>query len=468
MGLYGMTNGQALGRGTFTFDRIVPNRYLLDSRVNNDSVMPGRYALIEYDRPIAVIKNVELILNTADNKYELPNDFSFKYNIENKTYDIIPVCEENRKISMVIPDRNIISDLLDNDTTGKIDKFINKQAEEEDLSELGLTEVEIEKLYKYRYAIQTKGKIFICVQTPNQEITYNYFYANIPEQSSALLTKANFTLYEPNKPDQDGKEYEYNPLTPNEFNKIVDKAYVAKDTTDDIDLNTFELWDSTAWIKVIDKEKSEFKYIKIADLNVLTPTFKVLTNSEEDQNIIGLIDTFSSYDNTQPKPIAIFNVPQIKQAENGIFNIRCPNPMDINIAIDTSSDSTGNTVDSVSSQYIDKNTKKFTLNLPSIGNAVIDANEAISEANEATSEANAAASEANSAASAANRAANDANAAASNVGDNIKNVFSSGQVTVDWSISKPQSDGANVKIPIAEKPTIISANDIVTFWDQNS
>jgi methyl-accepting chemotaxis protein len=230
------------------------------------------------------------------------------------------------------------------------------------------------------------------------------------------LTKANFTLYEPNKPDQDGEEYEYNPLTPNEFNKIVDKAYIAKDTTDDIDLNTFELWDSTAWIKIIDKEQSKFKYIKIANLNVLAPTFTVDTNLEHEPTT-----TFSDdYSN------GTFNVPSITPGENASFIIKFPPPMDIDIAVDTSSDSTENIVDSVSSQYIDKNTKKFTLDLPSIGNTISEANEAISEANEAVSEANAAASEANSAASAANRAAADANAAASNVGDNIKNVFSSG------------------------------------------
>ena len=446
MGLYGMTSGQALGQGTFTFDRIVPNRYLLDSRVNNDSVMPGRYALIEYDRPIAVIKNVELILNTTNNTYELPDEFSFEYNINSKetykqfpvnnekSYDIIPV-DENGKISMTAT---------------------------------------------------ATFKIFICIQTPGQETTYNYFYANIPEQSSALLTKANFTLYEPNKPDQDGEEYEYNPLTPNEFNKIVDKAYVAKDTTDDIDLNTFELWDSTAWIKVIDKEKSEFKYIKIADLNVLTPTFIVDEDTTHEPTT-----TFSDTSGT-------FNAPSITQGKNASFIIKFPPPMDINVAVETTA---GTGQDMVASNFKDKNTKKFTFVLPSIGNAVnnikdfIKVNswpdtgekpsynvenyntipetagtvwQAIKDAYASTKSADNATSDANDAALAANQAASAANTAAQNVGDNIKNVFSSEQVIVDWSISQPESAGANVKIPIAKKPTIISANDIVTFWNQNS
>ena len=377
MGLYGMTSGQALGQGTFTFDRIVPNRYLLDSRVNNDSVMPGRYALIEYDRPVAVVSDIN----------------NFTYEEGSKAYDIIPV-------------KDGVIDMTD----GSVDC------------------------------------IFICTIDSDNNNLYQYYYYNFSDSNSSI------TSYE-------------SPMTPNEFNKIVDEAYIAKDTVDDIDLNTFELWDSTAWIKVIDKEKSEFKYIKIADLNVLTPSFKVLTNSEEDQNIIGLIDTFSSYDNTQTKPIAIFNVPQIKQAENGIFNIRYPNPMDINIAIDTSSDLTGNTVDSVSSQYIDKNTKKFTLNLPSIGNAVIDANTAAEYANTKAEYANTKAEYANTAADKANAAAEAADEAREGLNGSIVNSIGTKNLTVSIGGETSLSGGKlNIETTI-NSDRIITAAIINNLWN---
>jgi hypothetical protein len=123
-------------------------------------------------------------------------------------------------------------------------------------------------------------------------------------------------------------------MTPNEFNKIVDAAYIVKNTTDDIDSKASDLWDSTAWIKIIDKEKSEFKYIKIADLNVITPTFKVL--SSNDDRVPAPMTTFDWSDKeTATAPTANFNVPKIKEDKDGVFLIRYPNPMDINIAIDT-------------------------------------------------------------------------------------------------------------------------------------
>ena len=53
--------------------KVSGTRYV--SRVNNDSVMPGRYALIEYDRPVAVIDNIN----------------NFTYEEGSKAYDIIPV-----------------------------------------------------------------------------------------------------------------------------------------------------------------------------------------------------------------------------------------------------------------------------------------------------------------------------------------------------------------------------------------
>lgn len=391
MGLYGMTSGQALGQGTFTFDRIVPNRYLLDSRVNNDSVMPGRYALIEYDRPVAVIDDI--------------NNFTYKEG--SKAYDIIPV--KNGVINI---------------------------AEGVDC-------------------------IFVCVMDANNNNLYQYYYYN--------LSNGSITPYA-------------SPMIPNEFNKIVDRAYIAKDVADNIDSEAFDLWDSTAWIKIIDKEKSEFKYIKIADLNVLTPTFTVDTNTSHEPTT-----TFSDTRGT-------FNVPSVTQGQNASFVIKFPPPMNIDVAVETTA---GTGQDTIVSSFKDKNTKKFTFKLPSVGKAVNNIKDfikinswpdtgnkpsynisnynsipnnagtvwqVIKDAYASAESANNATSEANAATVAANQAASAANTAAENVGDNIKDVFSSGQVTVDWSISQATSAGANVEIPIANKPTIIKAEDINNLW----
>ena len=293
MGLYGMTSGQALGQGTFTFDRIVPNRYLLDSRVNNDSVMPGRYALIEYDRPVAVVSDIN----------------NFTYEKGSKAYDIIPVKD------------------------GVID------------------------------IAEGTDCIFVCVMDSNNNNLYQYYYYNLSDNSNSIIASYG------------------SPMTPNEFNKIVDKAYIAKNTADDIDSKASDLWDSTAWIKIIDKEKSEFKYIKIADLNVLTPSFTVGENK------------FPLDDNNN------FVAPTVTptEGEPGNFTIQFPAPLDINLIVNSDTYSGNNRV---ISKYINNKTKQFTIKIPEIQNAIT----ATTNANNATTAATTAADKANAAAEAADRA----------------------------------------------------------------
>lgn len=299
MGLYGMTSGQALGQGTFTFDRIVPNRYLLDSRVNNDSVMPGRYALIEYDRPVAVIDDIN----------------NFTYEEGSKTYDIIPVKD------------------------GVID------------------------------IAEGVDCIFVCVVDANNNSLYQYYYYNLSDGNIALYAS---------------------PMTPNEFNKIVDKAYIAKDKTDNIYLDTSDLWDSTAWIKIIDKEKSEFKYIKIADLNVLAPSFNVLNFDDEVSEPLPINTFYFDEDNN-----AIFNAPQYKPSDEqrGTFNVRYPYPLDLNMQVDIDYSGNRDTSSWVESQYQEDDEiegeghiKLFTLHLPIIGETVNDMDLTTLEAQQAIGE----------------------------------------------------------------------------------
>lgn len=300
MGLYGMTSGQALGRGTFTFDRIVPNRYLLDSRVNNDSVMPGRYALIEYDRPVAVVSDIN----------------NFTYEKGSKAYDIIPVKD------------------------GVID------------------------------IAEGTDCIFVCVIDSNNNNLYQYYYYNLSDNNNTNIASYG------------------SPMTPNEFNKIVDKAYIAKNTVDDIDSKASDLWDSTAWIKIIDKEKSEFKYIKIADLNVLTPSFTVGANKSP-------LDDNNNFVAPTVTPT---------EGEPGSFTIQFPAPLDIDLVVnDGSQPEEEEEFQRVTAKYINninKTTKQFTIKIPEIQNATV----ATMATNDATTAATTAADKANAAAKAADEA----------------------------------------------------------------
>jgi len=133
-------------------------------------------------------------------------------------------------------------------------------------------------------------------------------------------------------------------MKPFEFNRLVDLAYINNNTDDDINLSTNELWDSTAWIKTVAENK--LKYVKIADLNVLTPTFKVGES-------IPPLDNNNNFVAPTVTPT---------KGEPGSFTISFPTPLDIDLVVNSETYS-GNRV---TSKYSDNKTKQFTVKIPEI------------------------------------------------------------------------------------------------------
>ena len=324
MGFYGqgMSQAQALGQGTFTFDRIAPNRYLLDSFVNEDRVLPGRYSLVEYTCPITTVKGPMLVVRVPTSigeqiQYTTKYSYDFDYDPSSyKLYDIFPV-DSNGNISM-----------------------------------------------------SGTKKIFISIFDGDDK--YHFYYANLPESSDsegASQTNAG-TINEWDLYTLDNEES----ISIFSFNREIDRIYAQIPFDDIVMQNESEGWDSTAWLKIVQHEfnadniptQSAFKYINVANLNVLTPSFNVLSNTATDLAIIELINTFASYDNSATPATATFNAPQIKQGQNATFNIRYPNPMDINIALDTAASEESATA-TFEYTYTGKN---YTLKLPEIGNVI--------------------------------------------------------------------------------------------------
>ena len=419
MNIYGMGQGQALGQGTFTFDKIAPNRYLLDRYANEDRILPGRYALIEYSHCIAEVKDWN-------------ENYSLEYDPGSKLYDIIKVKD------------GVIS-----------------------------------------FEEGAEDKIFICVY--DEEDKYYFYYANIPEPKTSI--------YYPIETQQESINYwiPYNneSLSIFEFNLQVDTAYANVRDNDDIILkNSAEGWDSTAWLKIIEKDSSgsNFKYINIADLNVIAPIISVTANQAYSFTAV--------QNNTLPSTTAVFLPPIVTQDESAraTFDISFAKPMDINIGINIESTSQSDTA-TVTYEYT-TTSKDFTLKLPEISRAINNANTATDNANDACSavlsliqydtwpnsgnipsvtaetllpsnagEVWEAIKATYLSAANANNAAIAANNAAGNVGDDILNVFTSNQVEVDWSISSAINETAHVTIPIKNKPEIYYATQITNLWD---
>ena len=327
MNIYGRGQGQSLGQGTFTFDKIVPNRYLLDRWANEDRVLPGRYSLIEYTLPLTISE-------TSGQIYE------------KKSYDVFPKIEEKKEDNIVVGFQ-----------------FDSNDADENGF--LGLKEY-----------------IYICQNDNEHAGHYKYFRAEIPGPSISGT--------EPTSTNE-GTPLEFIEIgsyDPYDFNRFIDYAYANYNINDNIASDRFALWDSTAWLKVIENSngKSNFRYINVADLNVITPTFEVL--SSNDNRVPAPITTFDWSDKgtATTATTANFNVPKIKEDKDGVFLIRYPNPMDINIKINTA-ETTG--ADTAIYNYT-KNSKDYILKFPSLRVAINNAASATTSANNAANAATAA------------------------------------------------------------------------------
>lgn len=422
MGFYGqgMSQAQALGQGTFTFDRIAPNRYLLDSFADEDKVLPGRYSLVEYTHPIAVVKGpfsfavatpiAVIVGDHTEFQYIISYTYDFKYDPSSKVYDILPV-----------------------DSIGKI-------------------------------SMNGTKKIFVSVF--DEDDKYHFYYADLPssESNTELNQAAETIIHNWNLYTLNGEES----ISIFSFNKEVDRAYAAISNDDIVMQNESEGWDSTAWLKIVQHEfdeedkptKSIFKYINIANLNVLTPSFNVLSNAEPDLAIIELINTFSSHDNTTIPATATFNAPQIKQGQNATFNIRYPNPMDINISINTTTTSGSDTATYI---YSD-NSKDFTLKFPSLRKAINAATTATNNASEATTAAQVATTAAQAATTAAWAAVTAAQVAIDGISTTVVSSIGTASLTVSIGGETSLTDGKlNIETTINPE-RIIKAIDINTLW----
>lgn len=406
MSLYGSSMAQSLGQGTFIFDKIYPNRYLLDNNKDVDGVLIGRYALVEYDRPLAVVKN-------------LPMTYREENGTISRHYDIIK--------KLVLNTNN------------------------------------------FEFANDATDQIFVCQAVSNDDNKYKYYYTAIPGNGQSSF----------------GEWTEFGEFTPFEFNSKLDKLHATSDDNDEENemvYSGYSGWDSTAWVKTVAENK--LKYIKVADLNVLTPTFTVLPSSDTSSKP-GPITTFQVdendkviLDNNDPRQ-PIFNVPQYKQNENAQFNVRYPNPLDINIVFDTTK--TNNNTDETEVSY-GPNSKTYNVTLGKYATSIDNINGFIQNGEWP--------SQSNNKPSYNKDNADDIPADAGSIWQVIKETYEavkdaenaadraerasqqdySQDLSVDWLLEETEKTIENNKVTkiqfaIENKPDIITSSDIQVLWN---
>lgn len=212
-----------------------------------------------------------------------------------------------------------------------------------------IDDVEVIKNIYFKYN-QSSKKIFLCGKMPDNK--FKFFYADV----------TNNTTNSSETPAQIYENILYSNFQPlvicNSFvfNLAIDTAYANDNNLDAIVLrNTAEGWDSTAWLKII--EKNNFKYINVADLNIIAPTINIIENQE---------NTFT--DISEDHQSANFLPPIVTQnnSARATFDISFAKPMDINIALDTTVSEESATA-TFEYTYTGKN---YTFKLPEIGNVI--------------------------------------------------------------------------------------------------
>lgn len=198
MGFYGKVTN--INNTSFVFDKIYPNRYMMDNKCVDDGVFVGRFVLVEYDNdPIIYYKK----LYTTDNTY-------FYFNSNN---DINSIATYVKTPADVSNDFDIY-----------------------------------------------QGEIIYIEKTSSGKVYYEFWKCDSPQMSGSKTNIAHFTRIVNGIGNKDNDKYTYNyQIDMNCGNYAQSRGF-----------------DSTVWQKVY--QNGHYKYVQIAELNSVVPTFALFVD----------------------------------------------------------------------------------------------------------------------------------------------------------------------------------------------
>lgn len=252
MGFYGnITN---TSNTTFQFDRIYSNKREMDSNVNNDGIFIGRYVLVEYDQDAAY---PVVFMNKQTNKFYSSKNFD-------QATEIRYISGDKSDEYILTTDTSVVSGKqyykLENDKY--IDVSLNSNDNPRALG-----------LYEY---VSTSDGVYKDEIVQVQEVTSD-------EKTGNLITI--FIGFYQCEGTYDGEHAQLKQLDkdPN----AAKSNYIKNFAIDEKHLNgeqqkSFKGYDSTVWMKssvTASDGKLITKYVNIADLNSVVPTFDIAADA---------------------------------------------------------------------------------------------------------------------------------------------------------------------------------------------
>lgn len=251
MGFYGnITN---TSKTTFQFDRIYPNRNEMDKNADSDGVYVGRYVLIEYDKKInplnyTVVYKRNVPISTNKNNYVLGLSLNAAGEIANKIF--IGNGENG------LPNNSVVR--VPGATKDGSKNYYNQT-----YKEITLTNDKYEANKYYIYDEKSSlFKIATSTEFNIEETYYTVTYGTVDEYYKVYGSDGQEASFSRILGDQEGKD-----ATNYVWNYNIDISIYGASRG----------YDSTVWQKTI--SDGHDKYVMIAELNSVVPTFDVCADA---------------------------------------------------------------------------------------------------------------------------------------------------------------------------------------------
>lgn len=259
----------------FNFAHVYSNRYEMDTKRALDGIYPGRYVLVDYD------KAFEPVTRNEDGSYSYANSYSYKYAYSYEySNDGLP----NNWTRITTTDGKTYT-VTTGDTflfyvEGDVDKYV-KYSTKDTWGKNATADA-------YELTTVTKDTvIFVQAKGPTDYTLYFYQALEGTEGQPAEFRKLNFTVQEDGLVYLDGNVIDPIAATKSEiygYNYAVDKDKYFE--------GIGRGYDSTVWQKTVVDGKP--KYVQIAELNTVTPTFDLRVDAPSENGTAPYFDEISS------------------------------------------------------------------------------------------------------------------------------------------------------------------------------
>lgn len=254
----------------FNFAHVYSNRYEMDTKCLTDGIYPGRYVLVEYD------KAFEPISKNNQGEWEFSNSYSYKkayalnYDENGGIVNVIRVSYGGRQYEISNDASTFLTSLANSEE--RVILYSNSLSYDEFDVPIGVTK---DTIVVVGNLDQTVFNFYQCIEgTAGQPAQFKWL---------DLVFHGGVVYY-------NGQAFDTSTASAGEiygYNYTIDKAHA-----ESLGISIGRGYDSTVWQKTI--VNGSPKYVQIAELNTITPTFDLLIDAPKDEGQTPYFDEISS------------------------------------------------------------------------------------------------------------------------------------------------------------------------------